>query len=171
MKRHKGYHQKKTGPSSVVSHKEAMKIIFLEVHGTLLLPICHGVSRLLQKPLVGFKPSVENLNFIVRGTGAELVVLSGPDNNLIDNLQTKFGDWGLTKTSFDRVPIADKKGHAIIKWMAIAGEPESFVILESKAKDYGRMLWPYLIVADKEAGITEAMAKKAIKILNQKGKK
>lgn len=148
-----------------------MKIIFLEVHGTLLLPICHGVSRLLQKPLVAFKPAVEALNLIVRETGAEFVVFSGTDGGIIANLQTKFGDWGLTRTSFDRVPNASNKGHSVLKWMGIAGEPESFVILESKAKEYGRMLSPYLIVADKEAGLTEAMANKAIKILNQKGSK
>jgi len=145
-----------------------VRVIFLEVEGVLMLPVCKMVSRLLQKPVVAFKPSIEALNEIISETGAELVITSANDKAVSFVTQTKMKEWGLCTTTFDRVPEATGKGHGILKWMAIAGEPESFVILDCEDKEYGSMLKPYLIVSDSEHhGMTEEMARRAIGILKR----
>ena len=141
-----------------------MKIIFLEIHGVLLMPVCEGVSRLLQREIVGFKPSIDALNLIVRETGGELVLI-GKD----EMIGAKFKEWGIENYHFDRPPITKGKGNGIIKYMAMAGEPDGFVILDSNMKDeYKSILAPHLIICDKERGLTEALAKKAISILNKR---
>ena len=145
-----------------------MRVIFLEVEGVLMLPICRNVSRLLQKPIVAFKPSIDSLNLIISETGAELIIAGA--NEKQENLvtQTKLKEWGLSTTTFGRHPVLKGKGHGIIKWMSIAGEPESFVIIDTDKKKYGNLLRPYVIIADPKAGgLTEALAHKAIRILNK----
>lgn len=145
-----------------------MRVIFLEVEGVLMLPICKNVSRLLQKPIVAFKPSIDSLNLIIQETGAELVIAGSneKDNNTVT--QTRLKEWGLSTTNFGRHPVLKGKGNGIIKWMSIAGEPESFVIIDCDRKKYGNLLRPYVIIADPEAGgLTEALAHKAIRILKK----
>ena len=148
-----------------------MRVIFLEVEGVLMLPVCKMVSRLLQKPVVAFKPSIEALNEIISETGAELVITSANDKAVSFVTQTKMKEWGLCTTTFDRVPHAAKgKGDGILKWMAIAGEPESFVILDCEDKEYGKMLHPYLVVVNPDdSGMTEELAQRAIGILKGRG--
>jgi hypothetical protein len=54
--------------------------------------------------------------------------------------------------------------------MAIAGEPESFVILDCEDKEYGSMLHSYLVVVNPDAGgMTEELAQRAIGILKGRG--
>ena len=131
------------------------------------MPVCHGVSRLLQKPIVGFKPSIDALNLIVRETKAELVLI-GKD----EMIGAKFKDWGIENYHFDRPPISKGKGHGILKYMAMAGEPDGFVIIESDIKgEYQGILAPHLVICNKERGLTEALAKKAIGILNKRDKR
>jgi hypothetical protein len=130
------------------------------------------VSRLLQKPVVAFKPSIDALNLIIGETGAELVITSPNDKAVSMVTQTKLREWGLCTTTFDRIPSATGKGHGILKWMAIAGEPESFVILDCENKEYGKMLKPYLVTVNPHAGgISEELAKKAIEVLKGRGNK
>lgn len=148
-----------------------MRVIFLEIDGVLMLPICKNVSSLLQKPIVAFKPSIDSLNLIIQETGAELVIAGSNEKDNSTVTQTRLKEWGLVTTTFGRHPVSKGKGNGIIKWMSIAGEPESFVIIDCDRKKYGNLLCPYVIIADPEnGGLTEALAKKAIRILN-KGKR
>lgn len=144
-----------------------MRVIFLEVEGFLMPPVVKMVARLMQKPIVAFKPSIDALNLIIKETKAELVIHNVTGVNNIAT-QTKLKEWGLNTTIFDRPPISKGKGDGIIKWMAIAGEPESFVILDYDSRGYGNMLRPYLIIADPETGgLNEKLAHKAISILKK----
>ncbi len=151
-----------------------MRVIFLEVEGVLMPPVVKMVARLTQKPIVAFKPSIDALNLIIKETKAELVIIDASSGALNNTTQTKLKEWGLEITIFDRPPGAakERRGNRIIKWMALAGEPESFVILDYANKGYGNMLRPYLIIADPEAGgLNEKLARKAIRILNKGTKK
>lgn len=143
-----------------------MKIIFLETEGVLMLPVCSMTARLLQKPVVAFKPCVDALNLIVQETGAELV-LTCESRKAHDSIsQTVLADWGVNIVTFDRIPtIGKNKGTGILKYMSMSGEPESFVIIDKTDDGYGKMLRQYLIVADPEKGLTDEMARRAIGIL------
>lgn len=135
-----------------------------------MLPVCSMTARLLQKPVVAFKPCVDALNMIVQETGAELVLTceSRKVNNSIS--QTVLAEWGVNVTTFDRIPTLGKyKGTGILKYMSMSGEPESFVIIDKSDGGYGKMLRQYLIVADPEKGLTDEMAHRAIEILNGGG--
>jgi hypothetical protein len=145
-----------------------MRLIFLKVDGVIMPPVVEMVARLLQKPIVAFKPSVDALNLIIRETKAELVITDAGDKEYNHATQTKLREWGVSTTTFGRLPVMRGKGNGIIKWMSMAGEPEAFVIIDSDKKIWGNILRPYLIIVDpKIGGLTEALAKKAIKILNK----
>jgi hypothetical protein len=148
-----------------------VRVIFLEVEGVIMPPVVKMVARLLQKPIVAFKPSIDALNLILSETKAELVITDSGDKEYNQATQTKLREWGVRTTTFGRLPIIKGKGNGIIKWMSMAGEPESFVIIDCDEKRWGNMLRPYVIIADPESGgLTEALAKKAIGIL-KKGKR
>lgn len=71
-----------------------MRVIFLEVEGVLMPPVVKMVARLMQKPIVAFKPSIDALNLIIKETKAELVIHNVTGVNNIAT-QTKLKEWGL----------------------------------------------------------------------------
>ena len=70
-----------------------MRVIFLEVEGVLIPPVVKMVARLMQKPIVAFKPSIDALNLIIKETKAELVIHNVTGVNNIAT-QTKLKEWG-----------------------------------------------------------------------------
>ena len=148
-----------------------MKIIFLEIRGVLLHATSHMIARLNQKDAVAYAPSVEALNYIINNTKAQIVITSSWREAGLENLQNKFKEWEVVTTSFDRTPTGRGKGNSILKWMSMdgVGEPESFVIIDSSSKEYGRMLLPFLIETDGDkGGLNMEQAKKAVEMLNGK---
>ena len=148
-----------------------MKIVFLEVHGVLMMPICENVARLLQEPVKAFKPAVDALNFITRTTGAKIVITSAWRNAGIWVLEDKFKEWGVEGKIIDGTPIGLGKSDEINKYLVWSTVPESYVVIDCEHiedTNYAA-LSKHLVVTDpKEGGLTEFLGKRAVEILNRK---
>ena len=147
-----------------------MKLVFLEVHGVLLMPICENVARLLQEPVKAFKPAVDALNFITRNTGAKIVITSAWRNAGIWVLENKFKEWGVEGKIIDGTPIGLGKSDEINKYLVWATVPESYVVIDcERIEDTNYAdLSKHLVVTDpKEGGLTEDLAQRAVEILNK----
>lgn len=147
-----------------------MKIIFLEIHGVLMLPVCEVVARLLQKPQVAFKPAVDALNLITEKTKAEIVVTSAWRNSGVDVMRDKFKAWGIKGRVADITPIGAGKEEDISRYLIWATIPESYVVIDTVDigdTGYAALSNFAIRIDDPEMGLTENAAQKAIAILNK----
>ena len=148
-----------------------MKLIFLEIHGVLMLPICEGVARLLQKSVMAYKPAVDALNMITDATSAQIVVTSAWRNSGKDVMVEKFKAWGVKGKVHDITPIGQGKEKEISRYLIWAPIPKSYVVIDPA--DIGNTgyaaLSEFAIKTDTEKGLTEEMAQKSIAILNKLG--
>lgn len=148
-----------------------MKLIFLEVYGVLMMPICENVARLLQEPVKAFKPAVDALNFITKTTGAKIVITSAWRNAGIWVLENKFKEWGVEGKIIDGTPIGLGKSDEINRYLVWATTPESYVVIDCEQIDdtFFAKVSNHLVVTDpKEGGLTEDLAQRAVEILNRK---
>ena len=147
-----------------------MKIVFLEVHGVLMMPICENVARLLQEPVKAFKPAVDALNFITRTTGAKIVITTAWRNSGIWVLEGKFKEWGVEGKIIDGTPIGLGKSDEINKYLVWSTIPESYVVIDCEHiedTNYAELSKHIVITDPKEGGLTDALAKRAVEILNK----
>jgi len=135
-----------------------------------MLPICEGVSRLLQKPVVAYKPCVDALNSITDATGAQIVVTSAWRNSGVDVMKDKFKEWGVKGKVIDITPIGAGKEEEISRYLIWATIPDSYVIIDTVDigdTGYAPLSNFTIKVDDPERGLTDEMAKKSIAILNK----
>jgi hypothetical protein len=147
-----------------------VKLVFLEVHGVLMMPICENVARLLQEPVKAFKPAVDALNFITRTTGAKIVITSAWRNAGIWVLEEKFKEWGVEGKIIDGTPIGLGKSDEINKYLVWSTIPESYVVIDCEHiedTNYAELSKHIVITDPKEGGLTDALAKRAVEILNK----
>jgi len=161
-----------------------MKIIFLDIDGVLVtyasVDKTAAIPKLKTDPEnnrhLPHVPAMNNLNRIIKETGAELV-LSSTWRYLegLDNTNNHFVKYGLTKRCMDETPSLDRqmenglwlnvqRGDEIIKWME-GRTIESFVILDddSDMSDVKHRL----VKCSMDHGLTDELADKAIKMLNE----
>ena len=147
-----------------------MKLIFLEIHGVLMLPVCESVARLLQKPINAFQPAVDALNKITDATGAQIVVTSAWRNSGHSLMETKFKEWGVKGKVLDITPIGAGKEEEISRYLIWATTPESYVVIDTVEignTGYAALSNFAVKIGDTDRGLTEEEAQIAIAILNK----
>ena len=146
------------------------RFVFTEINGVLIPEASKFTAILLNEEVRAFKPSVTALNRIIDATHAQLVVASSWRAMGIGLLQDKFKQIGITAKIADVTPGDAHKDVALHHFLKGAPEwgyskVESFVVLDNE-QVYSADIAPFLILAEQRAGLTSALADKAIAILN-----
>jgi hypothetical protein len=150
---------------------EKIKIIFLDFDGVLNPPggVIRGNPQDLTRPKMG-PEAIANLNYIIKSTGAKVVVSSTWRRVGVNFLQAALNNNGFHGEIISTTPFVNRhhRGGEIRQWFLythITQEVDSFVILDDD--DDMDPLMDHLVQTDPLQGLTRTDAERAIEILNR----
>jgi len=150
----------------VSSHYQMVsKVVFLDIDGVLI-----PLDALLSENMMPDPQCVENLNWLIRKTGAAIVVSSSWRQLGYASVKGILQKWGVTGDIIDVTPesdiaLANHRGQEIRLWLDFSPNVKAFVILDDH-NDMGH-LSDYLVLTAIENGLTREDVIKAADIIQR----
>jgi hypothetical protein len=139
-----------------------LKVIFLDIDGVLI-----RYESLISENPTPSPECIENLNRIINGTDAAIVISSSWKELGLDKVTAYLREWGVIADVIDVTPsdLTIKRGQEIQLWLDANPGLESFLIIDD-LDDMGDLSSNFILIND-EVGLTREDADKAILLLEK----